>query len=88
MVAVCAVEGYAREYAGRPIGHAQRRNAEPGDARQVACLALIGAGRFCAPWIMAIFSVERHLAEKLVDARITGDHRNAGLRKGRGAESK
>ena len=74
-----ALRGMPREHAGRPVGKAQPRDAQPRNSAQIAGLPLVHPGIFVGPVNQHQLLLESHLAEQFVYPRIPGDHGN-GLR--------
>ncbi len=69
-----ALRGMAREHAGRSVGEAQAGNAEARNAGEISGLSLVDGGIFLRAVDEGELFLERHLAEKFVDAGVAGDH--------------
>ena len=69
-----ALRWMAREHAGRSVCEAKAGDVEARNAGEISGLSLVDGGIFLCAVDQRELLFERHLAEKLVDACVAGDH--------------
>lgn len=63
----------AGENPGRSVSEAEARNVEAGNSSEVSGLSLVDLRIFLGAVNKSELFLQRHLAQKLIDARIAGD---------------